>query len=94
MYLDKKVLDHIAKPTGVLFTYRSGQLMVRLLNYEIHCPATGNWIGQAEVDARTMFRRMPSRFIQNPVSLVYEGGKLFIAGHAMDAEWTYVIAED
>jgi hypothetical protein len=72
---------------AIVFSQIPGQLRIRAGETEFHCPAEGEWIGEAVVSARELFRRLPKRLMGPTAYLQMNDNKLLIDGRPIAARW-------
>ena len=72
---------------AIVFSQIPGQLRIRVGETEVHCPAEGEWVGEAMVSARELFRRLPKRLMGQTVCLRIDDNALLINGYPISARW-------
>ena len=72
---------------AIVFSQITGQLRIRAGEIEFHCPAEGEWVGEAIVSARELFRRLPKRFMGQTVQISLQDDTLLFDGHPIAAQW-------
>lgn len=75
-------------PTEVVISAMSGQLELRVGREAFHCPAQGNWLGQATVDLAELIEAVPRRMRRRSVCIEMIGEDLVIEGSRMPAAWS------
>lgn len=80
-------LDWAASDSDVRFSHSAGQLQIRSGVVEVHCPASGHWLGWSTVSARDLFRGMPKRFSGRTVVMQLRADRLLIANRYINARW-------
>jgi hypothetical protein len=79
--------DWVEKDYEVRFSQAPGQLRINAMDTEVYCPARGNWVGVAVVQAKVLFRQLPKRFLGHVVMLEAKAAHLNIERHAIPARW-------